>query len=275
MRLLTWNIHKGIGGRDRRYAMDRIFDVIEAENPDIVLLQEVDSGVPRSRFHDQPVLLHERLAMRHGLFQLNVALSQGGYGNLLLSRWPIAWHQQISLRWQFKKPRGAQLARIEAPEGHIFVVNWHLGLAEFERQWQIRTLLQHPELERHAALPMIIAGDSNDWRNQLQKTCFEPAGFSQITTPPSKFRSFPAALHVGSLDKAFVRGGIVVRTARVGHGGQTKEASDHLPLIVDFHLSGAVAWVDEELATGLPEAPQSAESAPTSAPPGDEAPPRS
>ena len=30
MRLLTWNIHKGIGGRDRRYAMDRIFDVIEA-----------------------------------------------------------------------------------------------------------------------------------------------------------------------------------------------------------------------------------------------------
>ena len=47
MRLLTWNIHKGIGGSDRRYAMYRIFDVIEAENPDIVLLQEVDSGVPR------------------------------------------------------------------------------------------------------------------------------------------------------------------------------------------------------------------------------------
>lgn len=252
MRLLTWNIHKGIGGRDRRYAMDRIFDVLEAENPDIVLLQEVDSGVARSRFHDQPVLLHERLAMRHGLFQLNVELSQGGYGNLLLSRWPIAWHEQISLRWHFKKPRGAQLARIEAPEGHLFVVNWHLGLAEFERQWQIRRLLQHPALDRHATLPTIIAGDSNDWRNQLHKACFGPAGFDHVTSPPSKFRSFPAAMPVGSLDKAYVRGGVVVQTARVGYGGTTKDASDHLPLIVDFHLSGATAWVDEELTTPMP-----------------------
>jgi endonuclease/exonuclease/phosphatase family metal-dependent hydrolase len=36
MRLLSWNIHKGIGGRDRRYALDRIVACIEAENPDLV-----------------------------------------------------------------------------------------------------------------------------------------------------------------------------------------------------------------------------------------------
>ena len=30
MRLLSWNIHKGIGGRDRRYALRRIIDCIEA-----------------------------------------------------------------------------------------------------------------------------------------------------------------------------------------------------------------------------------------------------
>ena len=28
MRLLSYNIHKGIGGRDRRYRLERIFDVI-------------------------------------------------------------------------------------------------------------------------------------------------------------------------------------------------------------------------------------------------------
>ena len=57
MRLLTYNIHKGIGGRDRRYDLSRIIEVIEEENPDLICLQEVDHGVRRSRFHDQPQLL--------------------------------------------------------------------------------------------------------------------------------------------------------------------------------------------------------------------------
>ena len=48
MRLLTYNIHKGIGGRDRRYSLERIIDVIEAENPDLICLQEVDRHVRRS-----------------------------------------------------------------------------------------------------------------------------------------------------------------------------------------------------------------------------------
>ena len=59
MRLLTYNIHKGIGGRDRLYRLPRIIEVIENENPDLLCLQEVDRGVPRSRSHDQPKLLAE------------------------------------------------------------------------------------------------------------------------------------------------------------------------------------------------------------------------
>ena len=42
MRLLSWNIHKGIGGRDRRYSLQRIIDCIDHEHPDLVCLQEVD-----------------------------------------------------------------------------------------------------------------------------------------------------------------------------------------------------------------------------------------
>ena len=54
MRLLTYNIHKGIGGRDRRYQLQRVIDVLEAENPDIICLQEVDRHNQRSHFDDQP-----------------------------------------------------------------------------------------------------------------------------------------------------------------------------------------------------------------------------
>jgi len=35
----------------------------------------------------------------------------------------------------------------------------------------------------------------------------------------------------------FVRGGVVVRQARVVRTSLAKEASDHLPLVVDFHLT--------------------------------------
>jgi endonuclease/exonuclease/phosphatase family metal-dependent hydrolase len=236
MRLMTYNIHKGIGGRDRRYVFDRIVGVIEAENPDLVLLQEVDCGVRRSRYHDQPVLLMERLASRAGLFQLNVSLKEGGYGNLLLARWPIPWHQHVDLRMSVKKPRGAQIAKVATPEGELIVVNWHLGLAEIERRWQVKQVLDHAVMSEHKHLPTIVAGDCNDWRNQLHPRCFAPAGFDHVTAPPSRYRSFPAAMSLGSLDKAFTRGPIHVRSAHVVRSALARDASDHLPLVVDFHL---------------------------------------
>ena len=82
MRILSWNIHKGIGGRDRRYRIERIIDVIQQESPDVLCLQEVDSGVPRSQLHHQPDLLATALGYGHSLYQRNVDVRDGGYGNL-------------------------------------------------------------------------------------------------------------------------------------------------------------------------------------------------
>ena len=42
---------------------------------------------------------------------------------------------------------------------------------------------------------------------------------------------------MGSLDKAFVRGSVFVRNARVVRSQQARRASDHLPLVMDFHLA--------------------------------------
>ena len=109
MRLLSYNIHKGIGGRDRRYRLERVIEVIEQENPDLVCLQEVDHNVRRSRFHDQPRLLADYFHAVAHLHQTNVRLKSGGYGNLILSRWPLAGKHQISLRLGRKRPRGAQM----------------------------------------------------------------------------------------------------------------------------------------------------------------------
>ncbi|MBV8317368.1 MAG: endonuclease/exonuclease/phosphatase family protein [Planctomycetaceae bacterium] len=239
MRLLSYNIHKGIGGRDRLYRIERIIRVIEEENPDLMCLQEVDRDVRRSRHDDQPTRLAEAFYAEEHFYQLNVHVGSGGYGNLILSRWPLRLTHQVSLRLRRLKPRGAQLAVVETPEGPLHLVNWHLGLAEHERHWQARHLLEHACFHELAHWPTLVVGDSNDWRNTLAHGVFAHHGFEQVTAPRERFRTFPAYFAVASLDKAFARGGIAVRHARVVLNPLTRRASDHLPLVVDFHLESA------------------------------------
>ena len=241
MRLLSYNIHKGIGGRDRRYRLSRILEVIRREEADLLCLQEVARGSPRSYYDDQPKLLAELTQSTAHLFQLNVHWQEGGYGNLLLSRWPIGEHHQIPLTFDGKKPRGGQIATVETPEGPLLLLNWHLGLSEKERDWQVRHLLAHRLFQESAHLPALIAGDFNDWRNALVPDPMLKAGFQQVTSPPSHFRSFPAYLAMGSLDKAFFRGAVLIRQAHIVHSRLTRDASDHLPLVIDFHLKRPAA----------------------------------
>ena len=236
MRLLSYNIHKGVGGRDRLYRLGRVVDVIRAEAPDLICLQEVDRHVRRTRHDDQPRELAAAFGFAATLYQLNVHRHGGGYGNLLLSRWPFRGTHQVSLRLRRRKPRGAQLAVIETPEGPLHLVHWHLGLAERERHWQVGHLLDHPLYADQSALPTLVVGDFNDWRNTLAHGPFARHGFHQVTAPRSKFRSFPANFPILSLDKAFARGPVDVRHARIVHGGLARVASDHLPLVVDFHV---------------------------------------
>jgi endonuclease/exonuclease/phosphatase family metal-dependent hydrolase len=239
MRLLSYNIHKGIGGRDRRYRIERVIDVIEQENPDILCLQEVARNSRRSSFHDQPTLIAEYFNAGEQLYQMNVHLKRGGYGNLILSRWGFQSTHQISLRFNRKKPRGAQIVVVQTPEGCLRLVNWHLGLAERERHWQALHLFNHHFFREGDGLPTIIAGDFNDWRNTLGAGPFALFNFEQATSPPSRFRTFPAYLSVGSLDKAFYRGDMIVRHVRIVRTPGARLASDHLPLSIDFHLGTA------------------------------------
>ena len=234
MRLLSWNIHKGIGGRDRRYSLQRIIDCIDHERPDLVCLQEVDRLVSRSDFDDQP-RFGSTLNL-HSIFQANVPVATGTYGNLILSRWPVGSTHRISLKRGIRKARGAQLVHVETPEGVIHLVNTHLGLDERERHWQVEALLDHHLFQPSITIPTVIAGDFNDWRNTLAEKSLASHGFQQVTSPPSEFRSFPSWLPIGGLDKIFFRGKVTFNCARVVRTSLACIASDHLPIVVDFSL---------------------------------------
>lgn len=241
MRLVSYNIHKGIGGRDRRYSLERIIDVLISLEADLVCLQEVTIDLPRTSSHDQADILAERFQPMFATFQQNVKWRVGGYGNLVLSRWPFREHHRISLQFLQKKPRGAQLVVVETPKGLLRLTNWHLGLSEGERHWQTRHLLSHPIFHSTAEHPTVMCGDFNDWRNTLGAKLLIPHGFAQATLPPSKFRSFPATLPVMALDKLFHCEGIKVESAHLVNTRQTRQASDHLPLLATFSMKHAAA----------------------------------
>jgi endonuclease/exonuclease/phosphatase family metal-dependent hydrolase len=237
MRLLSYNIHKGIGWHDRRYDLGRVLRVIENEEPDLICLQEVTSGARRTRYHDQPRLLAGHFGACAHNYQMNVFYRRGGYGNLVLSRWPFRHEHHICLRHGRRKPRGAQLVVVDTPDGTLHLANWHLGLREKERHWQVNRLLQHELFCKSADLPTMIVGDFNDWRDTLAHGPLADHAFEQVTGPTSDFRSFPAFLSLFSLDKAFHRGGIGVRQARLVRTAAARLASDHLPLVIDFSLT--------------------------------------
>ena len=97
MRVLTYNIHKGIGGATGAYPPRSGFSGRQGRTPDLVCLQEVDHNVHRSNHDDQPSWFSESLRLVAKLYQLNVQVGAGGYGNLVLSRWPFRGAHQLSV----------------------------------------------------------------------------------------------------------------------------------------------------------------------------------
>lgn len=240
-RLMSYNIHKGIGGMDRRYDLGRIADTINYYEPDIVLLQEVDEGVPRSSHHRQVEMLAAATNLPCYAFQRNVQLRVGHYGNAILSRFPIHDTFDVDLTLPPKKRRGALVARWQIPVGDItksiVLANVHLGLSGFERQLQLRRLLRQAHLESLCGNdPLVIAGDYNDvWSSLCRRVMF---GHGFEAAGP-RIHTFPATLPLRPLDRVFYRGDLRPLRTFAGHTHTARRASDHLPLIVEFEFTGA------------------------------------
>jgi len=242
-RLLTYNIHKCIGGIDRRYRPERIVEAIAHCQPDLVLLQEVDDGVPRSSHHRQVDFLGDALDMPHRAYQANVTLKQGCYGNAILSRFPLYDIRNLELTVPLKKCRRALIAHCRLPvdgrERTMVVFNFHLGLAGYERTIQLRRFVNSEVLKHsHRATPVVAAGDFNDVWGTLERRLLTPVGFQSAA---KHIRTFPAFLPIRSLDRIFFRGDIELHHSFASRTGAALQASDHLPMVADFLLTNGCA----------------------------------
>lgn len=243
LRVLSYNIHKCIGGLDRRYDPLRVARVIARYDPDLVLLQEVDQNAHRSNADRQVDLLGDFLGFRHRTYFPNVRIRTGGeYGNAMLSRFPLTETSNIDVTVPPKKKRSVLHARYRvrmngARNKHtrtLHVYNLHLGLSGIERKIQLKRFLEsHPFVGLHHRTPILVGGDFNDVWGTLGRKLLAPAGFRGVNRP---VQTFPAWGPLRPLDAIYVRGDVTLHHVHHARTALARRASDHLPLVADLRI---------------------------------------
>ena len=244
-KVLTYNIHRAIG-LDRRYQPQRIIKILKEIDADIVLLQEVDSGVPRSQLMDMAKVLSEASDYPYYELGLNVKLNKGYYGNATFSKFPIRQSENIDITIGQKKARGCLYTEIcvpsETDDKQLHVFNWHLGLSAKERRKQCAVLLKSP-IFKHLSMDdlCLVAGDFNDWRSLLRILFVEGREFQCATDHHNKrgevaIKTYPSFSPRGGLDRIYYRGGLECLSAQKYQKQIAKVASDHLPVYATFKM---------------------------------------
>ena len=222
----TYNVHRWTGPNAVR-APDpaRAGFVISELSADIIALQEVlrpfDEPDPLERLADA---LHLHLA-----FVTTRIHRRGEIGNAILSRWPITSVFSLDLSFGRVERRTAVAAQFLGQAGPLAVVATHLALVDRTRSRQVRSILEHPQLQG----PVVLLGDMNAWRRckatrELER---ELVGDTEIAWP----RTFPAPRPVLALDRVYARGARV--DALSAHATPAaRRASDHLPVVARITL---------------------------------------
>jgi endonuclease/exonuclease/phosphatase family metal-dependent hydrolase len=237
LRLVTYNIHKGVG-TDRRLRLDRIVDVVSHYDPHVVCLQEVTWAKAARGRRTQPQALAAAIGLPHGVVGINCRRWRCVYGNMTLSKYPIEHHENLDLTVTFRKSRGALYTRIRLPHAPLHVFNAHLGLSGYERIMQMRELVADTPRLATGREAIVYAGDMNDWRHRLFSDVLAPAGYRPAAGDRDDpgHSTYPSALPIVALDKVFVHGAVKAARATPSRLALARVASDHLPVVAELEV---------------------------------------
>lgn len=241
LRVVTWNIHKGVQGLGpaKRLEIHNIGHAIEQLDADLVCLQEVRFANRREqqRFARWPELPQADFLAPEGyepVYRTNATTRHGEHGNALLSRWPVLSHQHEDMSDHRFEQRGLLHTEVRLAGRVVHALVVHLGLIPGSRERQVLQLLDYIAREIPAGSPVLVAGDFNDWGTRLTHLLAR-AGlheFGDARTP-----TYPSRLPLAQLDHVYARG-LRPLSALVPRGRIWRQMSDHLPLLAEF------AWMD-------------------------------
>ena len=215
-------VHKCRGWDLRRNA-ERVAQVIDNLNADVVGLQEVHSVSGDEEDSHQVGYLARATG-----FELvagpTIQSDRASYENLLLTRFPILTVRYIDLSMPGREPRGAIDADLDIEGEIVRVVVTHLGLQASERMAQVKLLLS-AVAEGSAGLTGLLA-DLNEWLRFRGPLIQLEARFGKLSAP----QTFPSLLPAFALDRIFVSPREAVMEMGAHASSLARIASDHLPV---------------------------------------------
>ncbi|MEO8475638.1 MAG: endonuclease/exonuclease/phosphatase family protein [Actinomycetota bacterium] len=225
LRLVSWNVHAGVDAMGQ-VAPDRIAGAIEAQAPDVVVLQEVSRGWPIGGGLDLASWLSDRLGMRY----VWAPAADGRFGNLILTRFPIVERDMVELPYGAgPQQRSAVAIEFEVAGTTLTVVGTHLetGTGTDTRAQQIAALTRAFGDRPHT----VIAGDMNMQPGDDDVAAFTGAGLVSVqdaigvpSEPTARDPVFPG----DRVDWIFATSDLRTSEFEIAHS----DASDHLPLAV-------------------------------------------
>ena len=241
LRVVTWNIHKGVQGLGpaRRLEIQNIGHAIEQLDADLVCLQEVRfvNRREQKRFVHWPEQPQADFLAPEGyqpVYRTNAVTRHGEHGNALLSRWPVLSHQHEDMSDHRFEQRGLLHTEVHLAGRTVHALVVHLGLIPGSRERQVAQLKAYIAREIPAHEPVVVAGDFNEWGPRLT-TLLAQAGLHELAG--ARVPTYPSRLPLTQLDHVYARGLRPV-SCMVPQGRIWRRMSDHLPLVAEF------TWLD-------------------------------
>jgi endonuclease/exonuclease/phosphatase family metal-dependent hydrolase len=240
----TYNIHKGFSHFNRRVVVHELRERLRELNADIVFLQEVQGAHAShaERFANYPDgAQHDFLAEKlwpHAAYGKNCVYEAGHHGNAILSRHPIVQMLNTDISAHRFESRGLLHCELEIAGLRVHSLCAHFGLFARGRREQTRALIEYVQNEIPPDAPVIIAGDFNDWRNQMGAVIVRELNMHDAfhLHGGKVARSFPARMPLFRLDRIYVRGFAVLQ-AEVHVGADWQRLSDHAALSASLKLN--------------------------------------
>ena len=242
LKVATLNLHKGLSQFNRRMVIHELREGLRALAPDLVFLQEVQGVNHRHerRFATWPLApQHEYLAGTDWqcAYGMNAVYDHGHHGNAILSRFPIVSMQNEDVSDHRFERRGLLHCVVTVPgwPRNLHCVCVHLSLHERGRRRQLQAIGERLEELASRDLPIIVAGDFNDWRQRADAILGDRLGLSEVTTSRKgkAARTYPSLLPLLPLDRIYVRG-FRVLGAQVHRGAPWSLLSDHLAVSAEL-----------------------------------------
>jgi endonuclease/exonuclease/phosphatase family metal-dependent hydrolase len=244
LKIATYNIHKGLSYFNHRVVLHELRERLRELDADIVFLQEVQGEHTQhgERYHNYPDgAQHDFIAEEvwlHSVYGKNSVYEAGHHGNAILSRFPILQSLNTDVSAHRFESRGLLHCEIDLPDrqkeagqGGVHCLCAHFGLFARGRRTQTNALIDYVRNEIPPDAPLVIAGDFNDWRNQLSRTLASELQIHDVfhLSSGKPARSFPSRLPMLRLDRIYVRGFDVLHSS-VHTGGNWLRLSDHAAL---------------------------------------------